>query len=174
MSTSSIIQPVYRTFPAPSLSPSPCMRLPPSPKHRSPSETDQHVHFIHAVGMRTPPSSSPTAQDNLTRACQPAVSNSRPTQYTSSEGSRDTPGSAAYYKSWAFRNKVNEGSVLAPVQESSAEEDFDDSADEDYGRQSTGFVKKASLVLIFSRTSVRRAKAGRKVDRRMQRANRRL
>lgn len=91
-----------------------------------------------------------------------------------SDAPRNTPGTAAYYRSWAFRAKVEYGKALMPGQDSSAEDSIDDSADEDFGEQGKKARDRKSLVVVLSRTSARRATAGRKVDRRKQRANRRL
>lgn len=97
-----------------------------------------------------------------------------PVQYTLDDGPRDVPDTAAYYKSWAFRTMVNEGTTLVPEQEDEAGEDPDDSADEDYIKRPKQADKTKLLVMIFSRTNVRRASMQRKVNERMQRSNRRM
>ncbi|KAJ4379796.1 hypothetical protein N0V86_004980 [Didymella sp. IMI 355093] len=79
----------------------------------------------------------------------------------------------AYYKSWAFRQKVNKGKNIVLKQEGEASEDVDDSADEDYIEKPKHADKRLSLVMIFSTTNVRRASTRRKVNARMQRSNRR-
>lgn len=90
------------------------------------------------------------------------------------DGPRSEPGTSAYYKSWTFRQKVNEGKNIVPKQEDEVGEEFDDSADENYIRKRKPIYKKESLIMVFSRTNVRRASTQCKVNERLQRINRRM
>ena len=122
----------------------------------------------------TPPTSSPPAQPMITKALRPQVVTHEPAQYTLDDGPRDTPGTAAYYKTWAFRQKVSTGAAQVPGQEGEDGMEIDDSDDEDYERKPRQKDDVRSRVMVFSRTNVRRANAQRKVYERMQRSNRRL
>lgn len=128
----------------------------------------------HSAFLKTSPTSSPVPQHNTEATHQCATNGPDPVQYSLEDGPRDLPGTAAYYKSWAFRIKDNEGTTLVPEQEDEAGEDLDDSADEDYIKRPKKAEKMKSLVVIFSRTNVRRASMQRKVNERMQRSNRRM
>jgi len=89
------------------------------------------------------------------------------------DGPRGEPGTSAYYKSWAFRQKVSEGKAIVPKQEEEIGKEFDDSADEYYIKKRKPVHRRKSLVMVFSRTNVRRASTQRKVNERLQRFNRR-
>jgi hypothetical protein len=117
--------------------------------------------------------SSPLLQHDAAATQKPALARPDPTQYTLDDGPRDEPGTAAYYKSWAFRQKVNKGKNLVPKQEGEVGEDVNDSADEDYIKEPKHADKRSSLVMIFGTTNVRRAITQRKVNARMQSSNRR-
>lgn len=56
-------------------------------------------------------------------------------QYTLDDGVHDEPGTAAYYKSWTFRQKVNEGSTIVPRQENEAGADIDDGTEGEHVRR---------------------------------------
>lgn len=126
------------------------------------------------VYLATPPQSSPYPQRNTVTTQKPVSNGPDPTQYTFDDGPRSEPGTGAYYKSWAFRQKVNEGKVIKAMQEDEVGEQFDDSADEDYITKRKSILNRESLVMVFSRTNVRRASTQRKVNERMQRSNRRM
>ena len=102
------------------------------------------------------------------------LASSEATKYTLDEGPRNAPGTAAYYRSWAFREKVNAGTNQRPRDDAEHGDRVDDSTDEDYKRKSKRVDQAKSLIVIFSRTNVRRANTRRKVDQRMKRANRRM
>ncbi|KAJ4332792.1 hypothetical protein N0V95_009576 [Ascochyta clinopodiicola] len=97
----------------------------------------------------------------------------KPAQYTFTDGPHDVPGTAAYYKSWTFRNKLAAGTAQVP-RATAQNTSGDDSTDEDYASNPLDIDKTRSLILIFSRANVHRGSARRKVDGRMQRANRRM
>lgn len=83
------------------------------------------------------------------------------------------PGTRAFYKSWAFRKKVNAGNNQVPGKNVEHSDGDNDKTDTDYKKKSKRTDSAKSFMLIFSRTNVRRANTQRKVDERMQRANRR-
>ncbi|KAL1652951.1 hypothetical protein SLS61_004572 [Didymella pomorum] len=87
---------------------------------------------------------------------------------------RSEPGTSAYYKSWAFRLKDKEGATIVPKQKDEASEGLDDSGGEDYIKKRRSIHKRESLIMIFSRTNVRRASTRRKVYERLQRFSRRM
>ncbi|KAF2627155.1 hypothetical protein BU25DRAFT_469591 [Macroventuria anomochaeta] len=161
--------------------PSPSKSLPQRPKMQPPLQGTFHAGFhpgarlVYSTNLTTPPTSSPIPQNNTTNGQQPSTAKPEPAQYTLEDGPRDALGTAAYYKSWVFRKKVIEGTTRVTGQEAEAEagENIDDSADENYHKKSKQVDRTKSLVLIFSRTNVRRANAQRKVNERIQRANRR-
>ncbi|KAF1928084.1 uncharacterized protein M421DRAFT_167349 [Didymella exigua CBS 183.55] len=122
----------------------------------------------------TRPTSSPLLQHDAVATRKPALKGHGPAQYTLDNGPRDEPGTAAYYDSWTFRRKVKEGCTIVPRQAIEAGECLDDSADEDFIKKPKHTDERWSLVMVFSRTSVRRASTQRKVNERMQRSNRRM
>ena len=93
-------------------------------------------------------------------------------QYTLDDGPRGEPGTTAYYKSWPFRQKVNEGKAIVTKKEDEVSEDLDDSADEDYIEKRKLINKRESLIMVFSRKNIRRESTQRKVNERLQRSNR--
>ena len=97
-----------------------------------------------------------------------------PAHYSFSDGQRDVPGTAAYYKSWTFRQKAEAGTTHVPGHGVEADTNMEDSVDGDYYKKSVEAEQKKSLVVIFGRTNVRRASTQRKADLRMQKTNRRL
>ena len=89
-------------------------------------------------------------------------------------GSGNIVGTAAYYKSWTFRTKKQEGTVQIPGCSFTA---VADASDDDLDAVDTDMAeppKPKSLVIIMSRTNVRRASAKRAVHIRMQRHNKRM
>lgn len=104
----------------------------------------------------TPPTSSSPIQDEATKIQQLTTTSYGQAQYTFEDRPRDAPGTAAYYKSWAFCQKVNAGTTQVPGQESEASKDIDDSANEDYDQKLKQRNKVRSLTAVFSRTNVRR------------------
>jgi hypothetical protein len=84
------------------------------------------------------------------------------------------PGTAAYYKSWTFRKKVNAGENLVPEEEPEQSRTVHKSHEDYRDLAHSKTSEQRSLVMILSRTSARRASAQRKVHTRMQRANRRM
>lgn len=127
----------------------------------------------HAAFLATPPTSDPAPQHDTEASQQPAANGTDPAQYTLDDGPRGEPGTAAYYKSWAFRQKVKKGTNIVPEQGSDAGEVLDDSTDEGYAKKPRQTGKGESIIMVFSRTSVRRTRTQRKVTGRMQRSNRR-
>lgn len=105
---------------------------------------------------------------------EPAVIFSRPAEYTLNDGPRDVPGTAAYYKSWAFRKKVNAGTNQVPGRDAEYENIVSNNVCEELNKASTKLHQARSLVMISSRTNARRASTQRKVNRRMQKANKRM
>jgi hypothetical protein len=81
------------------------------------------------------------------------------------------PGTTAYYKSYAFRKKKNKGEDQVPGRKRERDEDVDK---EDAADDVLPDTKKKSLVMILSRTSVRRAKVHGKAQTRLQRQNKRM
>jgi len=123
--------------------------------------------------LATPPTSSPLPQHDAIVTHKPFWKGQEPTLYTLDDGPRGEPGTSAYYKSWAFRQKVSEGKAIVPKQEEEIGKEFDDSADEYYIKKRKPVHRRKSLVMVFSRTNVRRASTQRKVNERLQRFNRR-
>jgi hypothetical protein len=80
------------------------------------------------------------------------------------------PGTAAYYKSRAFKKKEKEGKIQEPARH---DEDPAVSNDEDEEMEDTEPYKPKSLIMIFSRTTVRRSTTNDKFFLRMQRYNKR-
>lgn len=134
----------------------------------------QGARLVYPTGFTTSPTSSLVTQDDTTTDQRSATAKPEPAQYTLDDDPHDAPGTAAYYKSWAFRKKVNEGTTHVPGHKGEAGEDIDDSADEGYNKKPKQVARTESLVMVFSRTSVRCANTQRKMDRRMQKANRRM
>lgn len=90
------------------------------------------------------------------------------------DGPRGKPGTSAYYKSWAFRQKVNEGKAIVAKQEVKANKESNYRTDGDYIKKRKPVRKRESLVMVFSRTNVRRASTQRKVNERLQHFNHRM
>ncbi|KAF3044486.1 hypothetical protein E8E11_003090 [Didymella keratinophila] len=124
--------------------------------------------------LASPPRSSPLPRHNAIATQEPVSRGYEPVYYTFDDGPRGEPCTSAYYKSWTFRLKVNEGKSIVPKQENDASEDLDDSGDDDYIKKRKLIYKKESLIMIFSRTNVRRASTQRKVNEKLQRFNRRM
>lgn len=119
----------------------------------------------------TPTSSPPPVRDP--QGTQTYVSKGyEPTQYILDDGPRGETGTSAYYKSWAFRQKVNK--CIAVVAEQEDGEEFNDSSDEEYIQKRNPVYRRASLIMVFSRTNVRRSSTQRKVNMRIQSFNRRM
>ncbi len=98
-----------------------------------------------------------------------------PARYTWDTGPSNVPGAAAYYRSRTFYKKKEAGTVQVP--DCSAKpigEDDDDEAYESMSEDTSGSAKPRSLVMILSRTNVRRASVKGKAQLRMQRQNRRM
>lgn len=100
---------------------------------------------------------------------------SKPTGYTLDGGPAHLPGTAAYYKSAAFKKRHALKNAAVPTSQPKAPiEEHDDGHDAD--DESSGVRKKGprkSLVMVFGKTNVRRATASGNVHKRMQRRNRR-
>jgi hypothetical protein len=140
------------------------------------SDFNPHVYsglLVYGTSS-TPPSQPAVPPKHATKDRQPSIKSPKPAQYTLDDGKPDVPGTVAYYKSWAFRKKVKAGTAEVPGKNIKRSESIDDSADEDYVAKSGKSDGAKSLVMVFSRTSLRRAKSKRKVNRRMQLANRRM
>ncbi|KAJ8118529.1 hypothetical protein OPT61_g500 [Boeremia exigua] len=126
------------------------------------------AHLVDSANVARLPISSQVVQNVTTKDRQSIAAMSGPVQYVLHDGECAVPGTAAYYKSLAFRQRAIKSSV------SVLERDFDHSTDEDFRVKVKHVQGKDSLILILGRAGVRRATAQRTVDRRMQRANRRL
>jgi type IV secretory pathway VirB10-like protein len=124
--------------------------------------------------LATPSTSSPLPQHDALATQKPVLKDHEPTQYSLDNGPRSKPGTSAYYKSWAFRQKVNEGKAIVAKREDEVGEGCDDSANEDYVKKRKPNHKEESLIMVFSRTNGRRASTQRKVNERLQRFNRRM
>lgn len=153
--------------------------LPPASTRTPHSDSHQEAHNVGKPDFQTPSSSTPIPESSpTTRAPTKAHA---ATYYTFDDGPRTVPGTALYYRTDAFRKKLNSGlaTILGRDDDEDTDADFDadNSTDKDHDEQSeqaNQAVKRKSLVMVFSRTSVRRAGARWKVDKRAQRANRRL
>ncbi|KAH7069183.1 hypothetical protein BKA63DRAFT_570038 [Paraphoma chrysanthemicola] len=100
-------------------------------------------------------------------------------------GTKHRPGTAAYYKSYAFRKIRNRGAEQVPgrsqeeVEGKDGDVDMDDAemgeieVEHDVAGEAEKKERK-SLVMVFSRTNVRREKVKRKVCMRLQKHNRRM
>ncbi|KAF1350551.1 hypothetical protein EJ07DRAFT_159481 [Lizonia empirigonia] len=128
---------------------------------------------VHAMSSK-PPKLVPSSHKDPTKVQQSTPVTFEPAHYTLDNDSHDAPGTAAYYKSWAFRKKVNAGTNQVPGGDAEHRDSFGDIGNEVFHSKSRSADEAKSLVLVFSRTSVRRADTQRKFSRRMQRSNRRM
>lgn len=156
------------------------MSFPPRPRVQPPaagsfnSSAYPEISPSHSTYVTNLPTSSPVPQHGVVATQEPASKGPNPAKYTLDDEPRGEPGTAAFYKSWAFRQKVNEGTTMVPEQKKGGvSEGFYDSTDENFIEKTKHTEKKGSLVMVFSKTSVRRASTQRKADGRMQRSNRR-
>jgi hypothetical protein len=122
----------------------------------------------------TPPTSSPLPRYDAIATQDPVSRGHEPAYDILDDELRSEPGTSAYYKSWAFRLKDKEGATIVPKQKDEASEGLDDSGGEDYIKKRRSIHKRESLIMIFSRTNVRRASTRRKVYERLQRFSRRM
>lgn len=145
----------------------------PPPQGTSSATTYPVPRPVHAMSSKLP-KLVPSSHKDPTKVQQSTSVTFEPTRYTLDDGSRDAPGKAAYYKSWAFRKKVNAGTNQVPGGDAEHRDSFGDIGNEGFHRKSRSADEAKSLVLVFSRTSVRRADTQRKFSMRMQRSNRRM
>ncbi|KAH7088725.1 hypothetical protein FB567DRAFT_590843 [Paraphoma chrysanthemicola] len=98
-------------------------------------------------------------------------------------GAKHRPGTAAYYKSYAFRKIRNAGGEQVPGHTSAEVDDEDGDVDMNdagigHDEKTRGAVvevkEKQELVMVFSLTNVRREKGLRKVGMRLKKYNRRM
>ena len=150
--------------------------LPQRPKLQTPvkgtfyADVPQNPRLLHLTGSM-PIALGSVAEKDVIKDQRPAsILNGPAVVYTLNDGPRDVPGTAAYYKSWAFRKKVNAGTNQVPGRDAEHGRGVDDNAYEDFD---TKAHQAKTLVVISSRTNARRASTQRKVDKRMQKANRR-
>ncbi|KAJ4312343.1 hypothetical protein N0V94_007497 [Neodidymelliopsis sp. IMI 364377] len=155
------------------------MDLPQHPKFKAPHK---NTFPANAYPIPLHISSTSSTRPNLDQEAQKSATNDQcqvstahePAQYTWDDGPRDMPGTAAYYKSWTFRKKVNAGENLVPGEEAE-EAGTVHKSDEDYRDEAHSIMnEQRSLIMILSRSGARRATTQRKVHARMQRANRRM
>lgn len=83
------------------------------------------------------------------------------------------PGHAAYYESQTFRDMKARGETQTPGRGSGPVDDGEPYAKGEYVMRANKIEQNQSLVLVFSKTNVRRADGVRKVDARKQKRNQR-
>lgn len=149
------------------------------PKFQAPLKGTFHADvppnpiLLHLTGL-IPTSFGQVAKKDITKNQRSTTLLSGPVEYTLNDGPRDVPGTAAYYKSWAFRKKVNAGTNQVPGRDAGHGKSADKDSYEHFDKASTKTYQTKSLVVISSRTNARRASTQRKVDKRIQKANRRM
>lgn len=102
------------------------------------------------------------------------VEQCEPAEFTWDEGPSHLPGTAQYYRSSAFRKKKNAGVDQVPGAHKNAITYNMESDNESLGGKGASLQQRLSLVMIFSRTNVRRASDERMAHKRLQRHNRRM
>ncbi len=121
--------------------------------------------------------SKPLERSHTIRHSGRIASDYVPARYTWDTGPSNVPGAAAYYRSRTFYKKKEAGTVQRSRCSANSIGDDDDDDDEAYKSMSedtSGSAKPRSLVMILSRTNVRRASVKGKAQLRMQRQNKRM
>ncbi|KAF1846449.1 uncharacterized protein K460DRAFT_356125 [Cucurbitaria berberidis CBS 394.84] len=138
------------------------------PQRPSPQRPPPHLNELNSLTLVR------RKQKNVIRHYGKDAKGFVPTEFTWAEGPSNFPGTAEYYKSNTFRKKKDAGNVHVPGAPFGAVHNVINSDNEDFGAKNAKSEKRKSLIMVFSKATVRRVSEKRKAHRRLQRYNRRM